>query len=91
MFPEILATPEAAKSLGVSASFLSKLRCTGGGPSYVKLGRRVLYPKAGLDAWVESCRRISTSGDALMSGKKQGAVTIPLTGKNCRQSVRSSG
>ena len=57
----LLSTPEAADYLGVSVSFLNKLRITGGGPSYVKLGRRVLYPKADLDSWLEACRRRSTS------------------------------
>jgi excisionase family DNA binding protein len=57
----LLATPEAAHYVGLSASFLNKLRGAGGGPGYVKLGRRVLYPKAELDSWIEACRRKSTS------------------------------
>ncbi len=57
----LLSTSEAAKHLGVSASYLNKLRCTGGGPRYVKLGRRVLYLEAELDSWRDAHPRSSTS------------------------------
>jgi excisionase family DNA binding protein len=57
----LLSTPEAADYLGLSPSFLNKLRCTGGGPGYAKLGRRVLYPKSELQSWLEASRRRSTS------------------------------
>ena len=59
----LLSTPVAADYLGLSASFLNKLRCAGGGPAYVKLGRRVLYPNAELDRWLEANRRKSTSDE----------------------------
>ena len=57
----LLSTPVAADYLGLSPSFLNKLRCTGGGPCFVKLGRRVRYQKTDLDCWLETCRRRSTS------------------------------
>jgi excisionase family DNA binding protein len=59
----LLATSEAADYLGLSSSFLNKLRCTGGGPAYIKLGRRVLYPLSELDCWLETNRRKSTSDE----------------------------
>ena len=59
----LLSTPLAADYLGLSASFLNKLRCTGGGPAYVKLGRRVLYSQSELDRWLETNRRMSTSDE----------------------------
>ncbi len=34
---------------------------TGGGPAFVKLGARVSYDPADLDAWVEANKRRSTS------------------------------
>ena len=34
--------PDAAKYLGLSASTLAKLRMTGDGPAFSKLGRRVV-------------------------------------------------
>jgi excisionase family DNA binding protein len=57
----LFSTSVAASYLGLSPSYLNKLRCTGGGPYFVKLGRRVLYRKADLDSWLEACRRRSTS------------------------------
>jgi predicted DNA-binding transcriptional regulator AlpA len=58
--------PEAAQYLGISASTLSKLRVTGGGPKFHKLGRRVVYDTRELDGWFSARQRRSTSdtGDA---------------------------
>ena len=56
-----LRTPEAANHLNVSKSFLEKLRLTGGGPRYAKLGKIVTYSAEDLDAWVEARTRTSTS------------------------------
>ena len=54
--------PGAADRLGVSVSYLNKLRLSGEGPIYVKLGaRRVAYDPADLSAWINGCRRASTS------------------------------
>ena len=52
---------EAAAYLGISVSTLAKLRLTGKGPRYVKLGRRVLYDVRDLEAWAASRKRNSTS------------------------------
>lgn len=53
----------AAAHLGLSASTLNKLRVFGGGPVFLKLGRRVVYDPADLDTWLASKRRTSTSDD----------------------------
>jgi excisionase family DNA binding protein len=52
---------EAADYLGVSKSYLDKLRLSGGGPVFHKLGSRVFYRKDDLTAWVRSRRFTSTS------------------------------
>lgn len=52
---------EAAGYLGLSVSTLAKLRLTGEGPRYVRLGRRVLYDPSDLDAWISARKRTSTS------------------------------
>ncbi|WP_260682905.1 helix-turn-helix transcriptional regulator [Rhizobium laguerreae] len=57
----MLRTDDAATYTGVSASTLNKLRLTGGGPDYIKLGKSVVYDPADLDAWLSSKRRRSTS------------------------------
>ena len=62
--------PEAAAAYcGSSASTFEKLRLTGGGPIYSKIGRRVVYRVEDLDAWLSSKRRKSTSdpGSAVAS------------------------
>jgi predicted DNA-binding transcriptional regulator AlpA len=57
----VLKTPEAADYCGSSASTLEKLRIYGGGPMFAKLGRRIVYKVADLDAWLDQNRRRSTS------------------------------
>jgi predicted DNA-binding transcriptional regulator AlpA len=57
----LVTEPEAAAYLRVSRSFLAKKRCTGGGPRFCKIGRRVLYDIADLDAYADQAKRRSTS------------------------------
>jgi len=59
-----LVTQQAADHCGCSVSHLNKLRVLGGGPVYLKLGRKVLYDIRDLDAWLEKSRRTSTSQPA---------------------------
>lgn len=57
-----LDTERAASYCGVGKSTLEKLRLTGGGPAYLKPTRSVVYQVSDLDAWIDSHRRTSTSG-----------------------------
>ena len=57
----MLRTDGAARYVGLSISTLEKLRLTGNGPEYIKLGRAVVYAPNDLDAWIEGNRRKSTS------------------------------
>lgn len=64
--PQRLKTPEAAAYAGCSYSLLTKLRCTGGGPRFSKIGRPgtpgvVVYDTADIDAWLEANKHHSTS------------------------------
>ena len=52
---------EAAAYVGLSVSTLNKLRVFGGGPAFLKLGRRVVYDSRDLNDWLERSRRRSTS------------------------------
>jgi predicted DNA-binding transcriptional regulator AlpA len=54
---------DAALYCGISKSTLDKLRCFGGGPVYLKLGKTVVYDIGDLDAWLSARRRKSTWGD----------------------------
>ncbi|MER2250003.1 helix-turn-helix domain-containing protein [Methylobacterium sp. NI91] len=61
MSSRLFTTPEAAQELGVSPNHLEKLRVTGGGPEFIKLGRSVRYEPTALQAYVAARRRRSTS------------------------------
>jgi predicted DNA-binding transcriptional regulator AlpA len=60
-----LRTEEAARWLGLSGRTLEKHRCCGTGPSYRKLGGRVVYLMDDLQAWVDESERRSTSHEGL--------------------------
>jgi hypothetical protein len=64
-----VSAPEAAQYLGISASTLGKLRVFGGGPSFHKLGRRVVYDTRDLDGWFEARQRSSTSDTGEVVGR----------------------
>lgn len=59
--PQFLKTPDAAIHLGLSARTLEKHRCFGTGPVFRKLGGRIVYAIADLDAWAALGTRRSTS------------------------------
>jgi excisionase family DNA binding protein len=59
--PSRLRTTEAASYLGVSESYLNKLRVYGGGPEFLKMGKRVSYDRTDLDSWMAARKRRSTS------------------------------
>jgi predicted DNA-binding transcriptional regulator AlpA len=59
-----MRSEDAAKHLGLAPSTLAKLRCSGLGPRYFKLGRIAAYTLDDLDAWAESRARLSTSEKA---------------------------
>jgi Helix-turn-helix domain len=56
-----LSVSGAAEYLNVSESFLNKLRCSGGGPEFFKIGTRIVYDITTLDAFLEQRRRRSTA------------------------------
>jgi predicted DNA-binding transcriptional regulator AlpA len=58
---EYLSVPETAEFLGVSQSWLNQARLIGNGPTYLKVGRRVLYARADIVSWIESRKFSSTS------------------------------
>lgn len=58
---ERLSVEAAANYVGLSVSTMNKLRVFGGGPAYLKLGRRVVYDALDLDAWLATKRCRSTS------------------------------
>ena len=64
MPPEIhsnLNAEAAARYVGLSQSTMAKLRLSGAGADFIKMGRRVAYRRPDLDAWLEACKHSSTS------------------------------
>jgi hypothetical protein len=57
----LLPQSDAAAYLHLGERTLERWRVTGTGPEYVKVGKKVFYTEAGLAAYIERCRRQSTS------------------------------
>jgi hypothetical protein len=60
----LLDTQSASAIYGLSVSFLNKRRVQGGGPPYLKVGRKVLYNEAKFEEWLAAQERTSTSQPA---------------------------
>ena len=74
---KVLRAPEAATYIGLSESTLAKRRLYGLPPQYLSLGGRAVgYVIDDLDAWLESCRRQSTS----QQPERQGAWKVEREG-----------
>lgn len=58
---QLLNTKEAAKFLSISQAYLVKLRLTGNGPEFIKLGRSVRYSICSLEAWIQENIKQSTT------------------------------
>ena len=56
-----LRTPEAARFLSLSGRTLEKHRTFGTGPTYRKIGGRVVYALADLQAWADRAVQVSTT------------------------------
>jgi predicted DNA-binding transcriptional regulator AlpA len=61
----LVKTDGASEYTAVSVSRLEKLRVSGGGPKFVKLGgRAVAYDVADLDRWINAQKRLSSTSEA---------------------------
>ena len=56
-YERFLTSPEVALRLGISERGLCRLRAEGGGPPFVKIGRRVAYNPASLAEWIQRRER----------------------------------
>ncbi|HTE77073.1 MAG TPA: helix-turn-helix domain-containing protein [Xanthobacteraceae bacterium] len=57
----LLTVKEAAAYLRLSKSTLDKMRLSGTGAEYAKLGRRVVYTVTDLESWVAGRKRRHTA------------------------------
>ena len=62
---------QAGEYVGLSSSMLEKLRTAGGGPRFMKVGRRVVYDSADLDQWIESKKQASTADLPELRGRQR--------------------
>jgi hypothetical protein len=58
---ELLDTKELVERYGMRVNYWEKLRHTGEGPVYCKIGRRCFYEPAVVQDWLAAHRRKSTS------------------------------
>ena len=76
-FPPVQPVPrlslqpaEAAEALGIGLTTLQSMRNRGEGPPFVRLGKAILYPVPGLEAWLlEQSRRVQDEQDHKASGQ----------------------
>jgi hypothetical protein len=64
---ELLEPPAAAPLLGLNVKTLANLRCLGGGPEFIRVGRgrgAIRYSRRAIAAYREARRRTSTSQEA---------------------------
>ena len=60
---DFLDSGAAANLMGLRKATLAKLRVTGGGPVFIKAGRKVLYKKEDLVQWLDA-RRVKSTTEA---------------------------
>lgn len=80
-----LRTAEAARFLGLSDRTLEKHRSYGTGPIYRKIGGRVVYTLADLQAWSQRAARISTSdpnAQVVQPAKRHAAIAPAFTSRS---------
>ncbi|RWL93211.1 MAG: DNA-binding protein [Mesorhizobium sp.] len=65
-------THEAARLLGLSPRTLEKYRCHGSGPTFRKLGGRVVYGIDDLEAWADQAACRSTSDPRYVEARAAG-------------------
>ena len=60
----LVKTEGASEYTTLAVSTLEKLRLSGGGPRFVKLGgRAIAYDLRDLDSWIDSQRRVSCTSE----------------------------
>jgi hypothetical protein len=64
---EFLTTPEAAAFTRYAVSTLNALRVRGNGPRFIRLGRKIVYSKADLLAFMHENRCGSTAAGSVFA------------------------
>lgn len=61
--PELWTPEDLARFLKTTTNDLAKLRSTGAGPPFSKIGRRIRYVPGKVTAWLEANQHTSTRED----------------------------
>jgi excisionase family DNA binding protein len=67
--PRRLRSPEAAEYLGISVHSLFRLRTSGEGPPFMRIGQIILYGERDLDAWIAERTRRSTASQQIRNAR----------------------
>ena len=57
---QLLSVKEVVAEYGMSLPYWNRLRVTGEGPPYIKLGASVRYRRADIERWLAEQQRVST-------------------------------
>lgn len=64
---ELLTRAQIEREFGLRTSYLEKLAHTGGGPCYLKLGRRIVrYRRSDLEQWLDA-HKVRNTSDTLQA------------------------
>ncbi|HEX7766541.1 MAG TPA: helix-turn-helix domain-containing protein [Nitrospira sp.] len=67
----LLRASQAAAAMGVTVGTLAKMRLTGRGPAFVRVGRAICYNQRELERWLEA-RTFSSTSEAAAA-----AIDVP--------------
>ena len=87
---DLLTQPQSAEFTGLSQRSLERHRRAGTGPKFVRLGRRVFYRRADLEAWVAECTYGSTSEANSEAPRRVGRAVAKSADKNADPSAQAS-
>ena len=68
MSSSVMRTPEAARYISKSASWLNKSRADGSGPPFMRLGATVVYSASDLDGWM-AARRVAANDNTRIAAR----------------------
>jgi hypothetical protein len=70
-----LLRPQAVEEIyDISIGHQAKMRCSGIGPAYIKIGSKIYYEEAAIERRLDTKRRASTSDPGPADGERAGAV-----------------
>jgi predicted DNA-binding transcriptional regulator AlpA len=65
----LMRPPQVADALGTTVGHLAKLRLTGRGPAFVRLGRSIAYDERELRRWIDA-RTFKSTAEASVAEKE---------------------